>query len=39
MIFRLCAAVCEGIDLQAAGVAAAGIAAEFKPSPDQFGTF
>jgi AAHS family 3-hydroxyphenylpropionic acid transporter len=32
-------ALCEGIDLQAAGVAAAGIAAEFKPSPDQFGTF
>lgn len=33
------AALCEGIDLQAAGVAAAGIGAEFKPSPDQFGTF
>jgi AAHS family 3-hydroxyphenylpropionic acid transporter len=33
------AALCEGIDLQAAGVAAAGIAAEFKPTPDQFGTF
>src|ERR1700722_16725862 len=32
-------ALCEGIDLQAAGVAAAGIGAEFKPSPDQFGTF
>jgi MFS transporter, AAHS family, 3-hydroxyphenylpropionic acid transporter len=32
-------ALCEGIDLQAAGVAAAGIAAEFKPAPDQFGTF
>lgn len=39
MIFCLCAALCEGIDLQAAGVAAAGIGAEFKPSPDQFGTF
>jgi MFS transporter, AAHS family, 3-hydroxyphenylpropionic acid transporter len=32
-------ALCEGIDLQAAGVAAGGIAAEFKPTPDQFGTF
>ena len=32
-------ALCEGIDLQAAGVAAAGIAAEFKPAADQFGTF
>lgn len=32
-------ALCEGIDLQAAGVAAAGIGAEFKPTPDQFGTF
>ena len=32
-------ALSEGIDLQAAGVAAAGIAAEFKPTPDEFGTF
>jgi AAHS family 3-hydroxyphenylpropionic acid transporter len=32
-------ALCEGFDLQAAGVAAAGIAAEFKPTPDQLGTF
>jgi AAHS family 3-hydroxyphenylpropionic acid transporter len=32
-------ALCEGIDLQAAGVAAGGIGAEFKPTPDQFGTF
>jgi AAHS family 3-hydroxyphenylpropionic acid transporter len=39
MIFCLCAALCEGIDLQAAGVAAPGIGAEFSPSPDQFGTF
>src|SRR6202023_2997864 len=39
IIFCVCAALCEGIDLQAAGVAAAGIGAEFKPSPDQFGTF
>lgn len=39
MFFCLLAALCEGIDLQAAGVAAAGIAGEFKPTPDQFGTF
>jgi AAHS family 3-hydroxyphenylpropionic acid transporter len=39
MIFCLCAALCEGLDLQAAGVAAAGLGAEFKPTPDQFGTF
>src|ERR1700676_300476 len=39
MIFCLCAALCEGMDLQAAGVAAAVIGAEFKPTPDQFGTF
>jgi AAHS family 3-hydroxyphenylpropionic acid transporter len=37
--FCVMAALCEGIDLQAAGVAAAGIGAEFKPTPDQFGTF
>jgi AAHS family 3-hydroxyphenylpropionic acid transporter len=39
IIFCLGAALCEGIDLQAAGVAATGIAAEFKPTADQFGTF
>jgi AAHS family 3-hydroxyphenylpropionic acid transporter len=33
------AALCEGIDLQAAGVAAAGIVPEFKPTADQLGTF
>src|SRR5690349_2271086 len=33
------AALCEGFDLQAAGVAAAGISAEFTPSPSQLGTF
>jgi AAHS family 3-hydroxyphenylpropionic acid transporter len=33
------AALCEGFDLQAAGVAAGGIVAEFRPSPDQMGTF
>jgi AAHS family 3-hydroxyphenylpropionic acid transporter len=32
-------ALCEGIDLQAAGVAAPGIAAEFKPAAAQLGTF
>lgn len=39
LLFCFLAALCEGIDLQAAGVAAAGIGAEFKPTPDQFGTF
>lgn len=33
------AALCEGFDLQAAGVAAAGISADFKPSPEQLGRF
>ncbi len=37
--FCLLTAWCEGIDLQAAGVAAAGIGAEYKLTPDQFGTF
>lgn len=35
----LLAVFCEGIDLQAAGVAAGGIIPEFKPSPEQIGTF
>jgi AAHS family 3-hydroxyphenylpropionic acid transporter len=39
IVFCVLTAFCEGIDLQGAGVAAAGIAAEFKPSSDQFGTF
>src|SRR5271169_6276556 len=39
IVFCILVALCEGIDLQAAGVAAAGIGAEFKPGPDQFGTF
>jgi AAHS family 3-hydroxyphenylpropionic acid transporter len=39
ILFCVLVALCEGIDLQAAGVAAGGIGAEFKPSPDQFGTF
>jgi AAHS family 3-hydroxyphenylpropionic acid transporter len=33
------AAFCEGFDLQAAGVAAAGIVSEFKAAPAQMGTF
>ncbi len=39
ILFCVLAALCEGIDLQAAGVAAAGIVPEFKPTPDQLGTF
>ena len=39
IICCLLAAFCEGIDLQAAGVAAGGIVPEFKPSPEQLGTF
>ena len=39
VVLCVLAALCEGIDLQAAGVAAAGIGAEFKPRPDQLGTF
>jgi AAHS family 3-hydroxyphenylpropionic acid transporter len=39
IIFCLLAALCEGIDLQAAGVAAGGISAQFKPQPDQLGNF
>jgi MFS transporter, AAHS family, 3-hydroxyphenylpropionic acid transporter len=37
--FCVLASFCEGIDLQAAGVAASGIAAEFKPDSSQMGTF
>jgi AAHS family 3-hydroxyphenylpropionic acid transporter len=33
------AVFCEGIDLQAAGVAVGGIGPEFKPSPGQLGDF
>jgi AAHS family 3-hydroxyphenylpropionic acid transporter len=39
ILFCVLAALCEGIDLQGAGVAAAGIGAEFKPTPEQLGTF
>jgi hypothetical protein len=35
----LVSAFCEGIDLQAAVVAAGGIVPEFKPTPEQLGTF
>ena len=40
-IIFLCvlAALCEGIDLQAAGLVAAGIRPEFHPTPDQLGRF
>lgn len=39
IVFCVLTAFCEGIDLQAAGVAAAGIGVEFKPTSGQFGTF
>jgi MFS transporter, AAHS family, 3-hydroxyphenylpropionic acid transporter len=41
MTILLCifGALCEGIDMQAAGVAAAGIARQFHPSPGQLGIF
>jgi AAHS family 3-hydroxyphenylpropionic acid transporter len=39
IVFCALTAFCEGMDLQAAGVAAAGIGAEFRPTSDQFGTF
>ena len=39
ILFCLLAALCEGLDLQAAGVAAAGIAAEFKPGAAELGNF
>jgi AAHS family 3-hydroxyphenylpropionic acid transporter len=39
IVLCLLAAVCEGIDLQAAGVAAAGIGPIFRPAPDVLGTF
>jgi AAHS family 3-hydroxyphenylpropionic acid transporter len=39
IIFCLLVAFCEGIDLQAAGITAAGVGAELKPSAAQFGDF
>jgi AAHS family 3-hydroxyphenylpropionic acid transporter len=39
LAYCLLVAFCEGMDLQAAGVAAAGIGGEFTPNANQFGTF
>ncbi|MBS0360557.1 MAG: MFS transporter [Proteobacteria bacterium] len=41
LIVALCfvAAMCEGFDVQSAGVAAAGIGHDFKPTPGQLGLF
>jgi AAHS family 3-hydroxyphenylpropionic acid transporter len=39
IIFCGLCALCEGIDLQAAGLAAAGIGAQFHPAPSLMGTF
>jgi AAHS family 3-hydroxyphenylpropionic acid transporter len=39
VLLCLLAAFCEGIDLQAAGVAAAGIGPLFRPAPDVMGNF
>ena len=39
MVLCFLTAICEGIDLQAAGVAASGIAAEFAPDARQLGFF
>ena len=39
VLLCLLAAICEGIDLQAAGLAAAGIGPLFKPAPDVMGDF
>jgi AAHS family 3-hydroxyphenylpropionic acid transporter len=39
LLFCFAAALCEGIDVQAAGVAAPGIRAEFAPTPSALGFF
>jgi AAHS family 3-hydroxyphenylpropionic acid transporter len=41
LVVALCfvAAMCEGFDIQSAGVAAAGLSHDFKPSPGQLGLF
>jgi AAHS family 3-hydroxyphenylpropionic acid transporter len=39
VVLCLLAALCEGFDLQAAGVAAAGIGPLFRPAPDVMGNF
>jgi len=39
ILLCIAAAFCEGIDLQSAGVAAAGIIPDYAPSPQQLGSF
>ena len=39
VVLCVLAAVCEGVDLQAAGIVAGGLTNEFHPTPDQLGTF
>src|SRR5580693_1440614 len=39
ILFCVLAALCEGIDLQAAGVAAGGLVAQYHPTPDQLANF
>lgn len=39
LVFCFAAALCEGFDVQAAGVAAAGLRREWHPSPDTLGLF
>lgn len=39
LLLCLLVTICEGFDLQAAGVAAAGLAAQFHPTPDALGSF
>ncbi|HTY94523.1 MAG TPA: MFS transporter [Steroidobacteraceae bacterium] len=39
LILCFLVAICEGVDLQAAGVAAAGLAAQYHPSPVALGMF
>jgi AAHS family 3-hydroxyphenylpropionic acid transporter len=39
LLFCFVAALCEGFDVQAAGVAAAGLAHELRPTPERLGLF
>jgi len=39
VFFCFIAALCEGFDVQAAGVAAGGLSREFRPTPAQLGVF
>jgi MFS transporter, AAHS family, 3-hydroxyphenylpropionic acid transporter len=39
VLFCVLAAICEGVDLQASGVAAVGIQGEFRPTPGQLADF